>query len=73
MTEEALAAPQSAFPSWFLRIECTTCGRERYANTCRTGTKRSTSLVKVFKVFRPVLPACLQALIVRTLSAPVHV
>jgi hypothetical protein len=30
--EEALAAPLSAFPSWFLRMECAVCGRERYTN-----------------------------------------
>jgi hypothetical protein len=30
--EEALGEPLSAFPSWFLRMECATCGRERYAN-----------------------------------------
>jgi hypothetical protein len=29
--EEALAAPFRAFRSWFLRIECARCGRERYA------------------------------------------
>ena len=28
--EEALAAPLRAFPSWFLRIECSRCGREKY-------------------------------------------
>jgi hypothetical protein len=30
--EEALGEPLSAFPSWFLRMECARCGRERYAN-----------------------------------------
>jgi hypothetical protein len=30
--EEALGEPLSAFPSWFLRMECATCGRQRYAN-----------------------------------------
>ena len=29
--DEALAAPFRAFRSWFLRIECERCGRERYA------------------------------------------
>ncbi len=29
---EALAAPLSAFPSWFLRMECERCGKERYTN-----------------------------------------
>jgi hypothetical protein len=28
--DEALAAPLSAFRSWFLRIECARCQRERY-------------------------------------------
>jgi hypothetical protein len=28
--EEALAAPLRAFPSWFLRIECSRCGLEKY-------------------------------------------
>jgi hypothetical protein len=27
---EALAAPLRAFLSWYLRIECARCGRERY-------------------------------------------
>jgi len=27
---EALAAPLSAFPSWFLRMECERCGQDRY-------------------------------------------
>jgi hypothetical protein len=30
--DEALNEPLSAFPSWFLRMECARCGRERYAN-----------------------------------------
>src|SRR6185369_7704035 len=30
--DEALAAPLSAFPSWFLRMECERCGAERYTN-----------------------------------------
>jgi hypothetical protein len=30
--EEAVDAPLSAFPSWLLRMECATCGRERYIN-----------------------------------------
>jgi hypothetical protein len=30
--EEDLDAPLSAFPSWLLRMECATCGRERYIN-----------------------------------------
>ena len=29
---EALAAPLSAFPSWFLRMECERCGRDRVVN-----------------------------------------
>ena len=29
---EALAAPLSAFPSWFIRMECERCGQERYTN-----------------------------------------
>ena len=29
---EALSAPLSAFPSWFIRMECERCGRERYTN-----------------------------------------
>jgi hypothetical protein len=29
---EALGEPLSAFPPWFLRMECARCGRERYAN-----------------------------------------
>jgi hypothetical protein len=29
---EVLAAPLSAFPSWFVRMECERCGRERYVN-----------------------------------------
>jgi hypothetical protein len=28
----ALASPLRAFPSWYLRMECATCGRERYLN-----------------------------------------
>jgi hypothetical protein len=32
MTEEALAAPLSAFPSWFLRIECDRCGKVQMVN-----------------------------------------
>ena len=28
--DEALAAPLRTFRSWFLRIECERCGRERY-------------------------------------------
>ena len=27
-TAEALAAPLSAFPSWYLRMECERCGRK---------------------------------------------
>ena len=27
--KEALGEPLSAFPSWFLRIECDRCGKER--------------------------------------------
>jgi hypothetical protein len=27
---EALQAPLRAFPSWYLRIQCDRCGRERY-------------------------------------------
>jgi hypothetical protein len=30
--EEALDQPLSAFPSWFLLMECAVCGRERYSN-----------------------------------------
>jgi hypothetical protein len=26
----ALASPLRAFPSWYLRMECAACGRERY-------------------------------------------
>ena len=26
------AAPLSAFPSWFIRMECERCGQERYTN-----------------------------------------
>ena len=39
---EALAAPLSAFPSWFIRMECSRCGRDRVINQvhlpaiCRT-------------------------------------
>jgi hypothetical protein len=29
--EQALNEPLRAFPSWFLRVECERCGRERYA------------------------------------------
>jgi hypothetical protein len=29
---EALAAPLSAFPNWFLRMECVRCGQERFTN-----------------------------------------
>jgi hypothetical protein len=29
---KALAAPLSAFPSWFLRMECERCGQERFVN-----------------------------------------
>jgi hypothetical protein len=29
---QALAAPLSAFPSWFIRMECERCGQERYTN-----------------------------------------
>ena len=28
----AMAAPLRAFPSWYLRLECAACGRERYLN-----------------------------------------
>jgi hypothetical protein len=28
--DEALVEPLRAFPSWYLRMECVTCGRERY-------------------------------------------
>ena len=31
-TEEALALPFRAFPSWFLRIVCGRCGQERVIN-----------------------------------------
>ena len=30
--EEALAAPLSAFPSWFLRMECERCGAVRHTS-----------------------------------------
>ena len=39
---EALAEPFAAFPSWFLRIECERCGKERMlceahvSQRCRT-------------------------------------
>jgi hypothetical protein len=29
-TAEALALPLGAFPGWYLRMECATCGQERY-------------------------------------------
>ena len=29
---DALAEPLSAFPSWFIRMECERCGQERYTN-----------------------------------------
>src|SRR5215813_6382787 len=29
---EALAAPLSAFPSWFIRMECERCGQENFLN-----------------------------------------
>jgi hypothetical protein len=29
---EAMGERFAAFPSWFLRIECATCGRGRYTN-----------------------------------------
>lgn len=28
----ALAAPLRSFPSWYLRMECAVCGRDRYLN-----------------------------------------
>jgi hypothetical protein len=28
--EEALASPLRGFPNWYLRMECATCGQERY-------------------------------------------
>jgi hypothetical protein len=30
--QEALGEPFAAFPSWFLRIECERCGKERMLN-----------------------------------------
>jgi hypothetical protein len=30
--QEALGEPFAAFPSWFLRIECDRCGKERMLN-----------------------------------------
>ncbi len=30
--QEALGEPLSAFPSWFLRIECDRCGKVRVVN-----------------------------------------
>jgi hypothetical protein len=29
---EAMSEPFSAFPSWFMRIECDRCGKERMVN-----------------------------------------
>ena len=34
---EALAEPFSAFPSWFLRIECDRCGKVQMANGSTLG------------------------------------
>ena len=43
---EAMAEPFSAFPSWFLRVECYRCGKDRvlsethkgHTATCRSAT-----------------------------------
>jgi hypothetical protein len=34
--EEALGEPLSAFPSWFLRIECDRCGKVQMVNEVHT-------------------------------------
>ena len=34
--EEALAQPFRAFPSWFLKVTCKRCGRERVVNEAQT-------------------------------------
>jgi hypothetical protein len=44
---EALAQPFSAFPSWFLRIECDRCGRATLMNEAHTGERRGTMLLRV--------------------------
>jgi hypothetical protein len=50
----ALEAPLRAFPSWYLRVECATCGRERYlAETHLTiaghGDRRVSDLIRRLK------------------------
>ena len=44
---EALDRPLSAFPSWFLRIECDRCGKATMLNEAHTGERRGTMLLRV--------------------------
>jgi hypothetical protein len=43
---EALASPLGSFPSWYLRMECARCGRERYlAETLMTVAGRGDQII----------------------------
>jgi hypothetical protein len=42
-----LDEPFRAFPSWFLRIECDRCGKDRFLNEGHTGERRGTMALRV--------------------------
>ena len=49
---EAMGEPFSAFPSWFLRIECDRCGKDRMLS--ETHTAKSDMLIRdILKRMRP--------------------
>jgi hypothetical protein len=46
--QEALAEPFAAFPSWFLRIECDRCGKERLLNEAHISEAQRRTRLGVF-------------------------
>jgi hypothetical protein len=44
---DALAQPLAAFPSWFLRIECERCGKDRMVNEAHATGWRDRSLREI--------------------------
>jgi hypothetical protein len=49
---EALGKPFSAFPSWFLRITCERCGRERLFNEAHAPALRHLPIRKIIAKMR---------------------
>ena len=49
---EALQQPLAAFPSWFLRITCDRCGKDRMINEAHAGRWRDRALFDILKQMR---------------------